>query len=281
MGDREKEKQTFLLYKDRRPLVEACSDEQAGQLFKGIYSYACGDGAPAFDDPLLAGIFAMFRQTIDADTDAWESKRKKAVESVSKRWSQEKAEEPEEIRTNTNVYDGIRTDTNEYDRKKNDTFDTVTVTVTDNVTVIDNPPLTPPTGKSDDNPEPKKAGMHKVTAREIFEACIQDFPISPELQATMETWLRYKTERRESYKEQGLRALMKKAAKAEAESGTAAVIDVIESSMANRYQGITWDRIKRTNRASPPTKKNQFTSGVENNEYDFDALEEELASTGM
>lgn len=280
MGDREKEKQSFLLYKDRRPLVEACSDEQAGQLFKGIYSYACGDGAPAFDDPLLAGIFAMFRQTIDADTDAWESKRKKAVESVSKRWSQEKAEEPEEIRPNTTEYDGIRPNTTEYDRKKNDAFDTVTVTVTDNVTVIDNPPLTPPTGKSDDKPEPKKAGMHKVTARKIFEACIQDFPISPELQATMETWLRYKTERRESYKEQGLRALIKKAAEAEAESGTAAVIDVIETSMANRYQGITWDRIKRTSRASP-VKKNQFTAGVENNSYDFDALEKELAANGL
>ena len=97
----------------------------------------------------------------------------------------------------------------------------------------------------------------------------------------MESWLKYKTERRESYKEQGLRGVMKKASLTEKEYGTTAVIDIIEASMANNYQGITWDRIKRTNSARPPVKKNQFTAGVEDNSYDFDALEEELASTGM
>ena len=92
----------------------------------------------------------------------------------------------------------------------------------------------------------------------------------------METWLKYKTERRESYKEQGLRALMKKASQSEQEYGTAAVIDVIEASMSSGYQGITWDRLRgRAGPKSAQIKKNSFTDFELQQDYDFEAIERE------
>ena len=222
------DKNTFLLYKDWKPLIDACTPEQAGEIIKGIYAYVCEGEAPEFNNPLLSGFFEMIRQAIDENDSAWAEKREKAKEKP--------AEDPEHKPA----------------QKK----------------------------KKEQKIKPDILPV-RLSARTVFNACLKAYPISKELQATMESWLKYKTERRESYKEQGLRGVMKKASLTEKEYGTTAVIDIIEASMANNYQGITWDRIKRTNCASPPVKKNQFTAGVENNEYDFDALEEELASTGM
>lgn len=248
-------KQAFLLYKDRKPLVDACTVEQAGELFKGIYSYVCGDGAPEFDDPLIGGIFEMFRQTIDENDEAWNKKREKAAESIRKRWGgqkpETKPEQPQQKDHGGEAAEKVQEDPEPKKAKEQ-------------------------TPKEAPKKEPQTQGQ-KSMARVILNACIGAYPISKELQETVESWLKYKTERRESYKEQGLRALIKKASQAEKEFGTAAVIDVIESSIANRYQGITWDRIG--GRASPksgPVKKNQFTSMENQQNYDFDAIEKEL-----
>ena len=35
------EHNSFLVYKDNAPLVENCTDEQAGQLFKALFAFAC------------------------------------------------------------------------------------------------------------------------------------------------------------------------------------------------------------------------------------------------
>lgn len=266
-----KEKPGFLLYKDRKALVDACTPEQAGVLFKGIYAYACGEGAPEFEDPLLLGVFEMFRQAIDADTNAWESKRQKAIASIEKRWN---TNEPEPEGEPDEGYEPSEESTDEYERirtyKKNTGKGNGNGKGKGNGYIY-NPPVTPPT-----DPAPVSTHKATTTARTVFNACLQAYPITEELKGTMETWLKYKTERRESYKEQGLKALMKKASAAEKEHGTRAVVDIIEESMANRYQGITWDRIGKGRRAG--TKNNQFTQGVENNNYDFDALEADLVT---
>ena len=246
-------KNTFLLYKDRKPLVDACSQEQAGAIFKGIYEYVCGGGIPEFDDPLIAGIFEMFRQSIDENDEAWNRKSEKAAEAIRKRWeSQQQAEAQKEPEKPEADHTGEVTEKVVQDRTE------------------------------PDKPKEKPAPLPpKVSARTIFNACLMAYPISNDLQAAMETWLKYKTERRESYKEQGLRALMKKASQSEQEYGTSAVIDVIEASMANRYQGITWDRLR--GRASPakntPVKKNQFTQMEQQQDYDFDDIEKDLLTS--
>lgn len=252
-------KQTFLLYKDRRPLVDACSAEQAGELFKGIYAYVCGEGAPTFTDPLLTGIFEMFRMTIDKNDEDWAEKKNKAKKSAKARWETQKQDvEPERQEESVADHTGEAAD------------------------MLPEKPAEDPERKTGQEPKPKQdTPAPNVHARTIFNACLMAYPISKDLQAVMESWLKYKTERRESYKEQGLRALMKKAYQSEKEYGTSAVIGVIEESMANRYQGITWDRIGKGKRASPgrgrPAKANQFTQMEQQQDYDFDALEKELS----
>ena len=255
------EKNTFLLYKDWKPLIDACTSEQAGDILKGIYAYVCEGDAPEFNNPLLSGFFEMIRQAIDENDSAWAEKREKAKKAIQARWEKKQAEaqkdppkEPEQAEEPADA------------KPKEPTEDP-------------NPQPAPETKKSQEPKQKPAALPTRISARTVFNACLMAYPISDQLKAAVETWLKYKTERRESYKEQGLRALMKKASEAEQKYGTLAVIDTIDNSIANRYQGIIWDRLR--GRASPgggrTAKVNQFTQMEQQQDYDFDALEKELS----
>ena len=277
------DKNTFLLYKDWKPLIDACTSEQAGDILKGIYAYVCEGEAPEFDEPLLAGFFEMISRAIDENDSAWAEKREKAKKAIQARWEKKQAEaaedqqeKPEEAEQKPER-DGEATETIP---DKPDHNGEVTEKATPEQPAEYPEPQPAPKPKKE--PEKKKTkaapASPRISARTIFNACLLAYPISPELQETMEAWLKYKTERRESYKEQGLRALMKKASESEKEYGIKAVVEVVEESMANRYAGIVWDRLR--GRASPgggrTAKRNQFNE-FEQNEYDFDALEKELS----
>ena len=67
---------------------------------------------------------------------------------------------------------------------------------------------------------------------------------SGDLLAAVLDWLSYKRERREPYKEVGLRALFNQIRKAADEHGDAAVVETIRNSMASGYVGITLDRLQ-------------------------------------
>ena len=57
-------------------------------------------------------------------------------------------------------------------------------------------------------------------------------------------WLKYKSERRESYKDTGLKSLITQIKKKQSEYGTQAVVDCINLSMSQGWKGIIWDKIK-------------------------------------
>lgn len=77
---------------------------------------------------------------------------------------------------------------------------------------------------------------------------VQELPDSIRWKA--EEWLSYKKERRESYKPQGLRSFVTQVKTATEQYGASAVAELIDISMANGYQGITWDRLKGGRNAS-------------------------------
>lgn len=63
----------------------------------------------------------------------------------------------------------------------------------------------------------------------------------------IEEWLNYKKQRKDKpYTEIGLNTLLKRIDKTTEENGTEKMIDVIDYSIANNYQGIVFDRLKNT-----------------------------------
>lgn len=100
----------------------------------------------------------------------------------------------------------------------------------------------------------------------ILDELITEFNISNYLLDGINTWLKYKKERRFTYKESGLRTLVKTIKVKADEYGEQAVIAIIDESIGNGYQGITWDRIKKVY----PAKTRQSAN------YQFDRLMEQI-----
>ena len=92
----------------------------------------------------------------------------------------------------------------------------------------------------------KNERNNKESAAQLLERLLFDFTISEPLAEKMSEWLIYKTEKKQSYKETGLKTLLKKVETKEQEYGSLAVIDLIDECMERNYSGIIWDRLKNT-----------------------------------
>ena len=63
-NDKDYDKKSYVMYKSWTPMILAFSDEQAGILFKAIGKFQAGQQAN-IDDPLLSGVFEMFKASFD------------------------------------------------------------------------------------------------------------------------------------------------------------------------------------------------------------------------
>ena len=79
----------------------------------------------------------------------------------------------------------------------------------------------------------------------IPEAQAEITEFAGELGSAFADWIAYKRERRETYKDTGYRNLVTQVRNAANAYGDAAVVEQIRNSIANRYQGITFDRLKK------------------------------------
>lgn len=83
------------------------------------------------------------------------------------------------------------------------------------------------------------------------EDIFSNHKFSDPMKSTIEKWLDYKKERRENYKPTGLKSLLSAVENKLKEYPEQDVINLVEESMANNWQGIAWDRLSK--------KKNQQT----------------------
>lgn len=96
---------------------------------------------------------------------------------------------------------------------------------------------------------------NSINNKNILNKLINEFNISSYLKDSIETWLSYKKERRFTYKDSGLRTLIKTIKSKADEYGEQAVAEVINESISSGYQGIMWDWMKRY---KPQSKPNVF-----------------------
>ena len=68
---------------------------------------------------------------------------------------------------------------------------------------------------------------------------------SPRLQAAVDSWLRYKSEKRQGYKPEGLKKLLGEVRNNAKVYGEDAVISLINECMASNWQGIFFERLRR------------------------------------
>lgn len=76
------DKRSFVMYMSWMPMVSKMPDEQAGQLFKVIAAYQCGEDCDP-EDPMVAAVFEMIRTTFEDDTAKYEETCKRRAQAGS------------------------------------------------------------------------------------------------------------------------------------------------------------------------------------------------------
>ena len=99
----------------------------------------------------------------------------------------------------------------------------------------------------------------RETTQTIFERLLPDYIIPDSLITKLTEWIRYKTERKEGYKEQGLKALLRQIENNQLTYGEKAVCSLIDESMANGWKGIIFEKLKKENTAPQPKATNNST----------------------
>ena len=116
----------------------------------------------------------------------------------------------------------------------------------------------------------KNRGEKKETTHALFLRLEPDYIIPDNLKLKLLDWFAYKTERKEAYKEQGMKSLLRQIENNQLTYGEKAVCDLIDDSMANGWKGIIFDRLKQKTPAgrkfAQPQKSSSFLDLVDDYE---------------
>ena len=118
-----KEKKGFIVYDDNMEVVSRLSDEEAGQLLKGMLEYSITGKQPKFKG-VLEFVFIPIKQQMDRNAEKYAARCEKNRENANKRWQNANASD----RKNRNAnYADTDTDT-DTDTKTDTDTDTTTDT---------------------------------------------------------------------------------------------------------------------------------------------------------
>lgn len=111
----------------------------------------------------------------------------------------------------------------------------------------------------------------RETTHTLFKRLLPDYIISDAVTEKMREWITYKTERKEPYKEQGMKALLRQIENNAFNYGDQAVCNLIEESMSNGWKGIIFDRLKQK-----PVQQNQFKQNRSGGNVFLDLIDDEM-----
>lgn len=104
----------------------------------------------------------------------------------------------------------------------------------------------------DKEKEEDKNKSVRETTHTLFQRLLPDYVLSPDLQDKMGEWITYKTERKEPYKEQSMKTLLRQVENNSLKYGDQAVCNLIDDSMANGWKGIIFDRLQNQKNQRKP-----------------------------
>lgn len=234
------DKKSFVLYCDYKKHFALLPAEDQGRLLMAIFDYVETGTEPALESSSLMA-FSFIRAQLDRDIEKYKEICRKRKEAGSRGGRPSKAEGKSENQTEAKKANGFSENQTEAKKPDNDN-DTVTDNDTDNVTDTD----IYNRGNSGELPEKRE------TTHTLFQRLLPDYVLSPDLQAKMDEWITYKTERKEPYKEQGMKTLLRQVENNSLKYGDQAVCNLIDDSMANGWKGIIFDRLQNQNNQRKP-----------------------------
>lgn len=121
--------------------------------------------------------------------------------------------------------------------------------------------------EEDKNKKEKENKSVRETTHTLFVRLLPDYLLSDSLQAKMGEWVKYKTERKEPYKEQGMKSLLRQVENKALQYGDDAVCSLIDECMANNWKGIIFDRLQQAHRKPASGGYHRQTKAEELNDF--------------
>lgn len=240
------ERNRFYLYKEYKSFTDDMTDEEAGILFKIILRYENGEEIGEVPAE-VKGAWSFIKKRSDNMREAYERRCESNHDAAVKRYEAERNGTKSTKRT-----------------KRNETLRNVqNVTISTKCKNL---------GTDNDNDTDTDIDIDiKGKGTPTAESLISESGLSESLKEKLRQWLTYKRERREAYKPSGLKSLLSVVKRHEEESGTEAVISLIDLCMSSNYKGIIWDRLAQRSPAQNPK-----IHSMPERTMDFKALEQSL-----
>lgn len=121
--------------------------------------------------------------------------------------------------------------------------------------------------EEDKNKKEKENKSVRETTHTLFARLLPDYLLSDSLQAKMGEWVKYKIERKEPYKEQGMKSLLRQVENKAIQYGDDAVCSLIDECMANNWKGIIFDRLQQSQRKPASGGYHRQTKAEELNDF--------------
>lgn len=233
----------FVFYRSFFEAVDCLPDDVFCQVVKAIAVYALDGKEPELEG-VSRSLFLMAKPQIDANS----RRREAGAKGGRPRLSDEKPMVSESEKLSKPMVSEIKKDSEPKEKEKDK--DKEKDKVKDQEKEV----------KEKEKPETASAMVDRLTA---------ELGMSDDMRETLRTWVRYKTEKRQAYKAEGLRALIAQVHKAVQTYGEQAVISLVSDCMACGYQGIIFDRLRKD---KPPDKKRTKFDNFPSHGTDYDAL---------
>lgn len=94
----------------------------------------------------------------------------------------------------------------------------------------------------------------------LFKRVVQEYGFSEELHGKLVEWMQYKAERRESYKETGLKSLLRQVENNAEKYGDHALCELIDLSMSNGWKGIIFDKLEEDKKKAQRDNRSQTSN---------------------
>ena len=131
-------KKSFLVYYDNEIVIRRLSDEDAGKLFKSLFTYGRENIKPDFEyNPALAMAFDILSMTMDRDAVKYSKRCQKNRENANKRWNKNKATASDCMQPHTNYADKDKDTDKDTDKDRERGIDTDKDTVIDYQQIAD------------------------------------------------------------------------------------------------------------------------------------------------
>ncbi len=121
--------------------------------------------------------------------------------------------------------------------------------------------------EEDKNKKEKENKSVRETTHTLFVRLLPDYLLSDSLQDKMGEWVKYKTERKEPYKEQGMKSLLRQVENKAIQYGDDAVCSLIDECMANNWKGIIFNLLQQSQRKPASGGYHRQTKAEELNDF--------------